>query len=403
MLALAGGAERRRHRPRPGRPPPRRGRLVVRPGAARRRLLVPAQPDRRRQPDPRDRRTSARSACRTPSTCRPPGPTSTSPTTRPTPASGATTSSPASTTPSAGSGRWSSLAALAGGDPGARLGPQPRRALARRRRPLRHARLPLHAAQRRRRRGRTDRLRDQHPLRAAGAARRRSRCCRCRAPSTAAAASGRCSRALLVVLVLTDRSDAVLRDPSRLFGIALAVLLVLIPAGLLALRAAAACPARALAAGFAVLALALVAIGYPVQRDYLDDRFRNDGPRGRMDPGHTTSTPPTAGPRTSRTPASASPGRRPASSSTASTAPTSPTDVVYLGKEGPHGAFNAIPTCRDSARALDDADLDYLVTSPFLNFIHTGEPIPSPEAGWLRGAERPAGDRRARPVVAAAR
>ena len=34
--------------------------------------------------------------------------------------------------------------------------------------------------------------------------------------------------ALLVLLVLTDRSDAVLRDPSRLFGIGLAVLLVLV-------------------------------------------------------------------------------------------------------------------------------------------------------------------------------
>jgi hypothetical protein len=38
--------------------------------------------------------------------------------------------------------------------------------------------------------------------------------------------------ALLAVLVVTDRSDAVLRDPSRVFGLALATVLVVIPAGL---------------------------------------------------------------------------------------------------------------------------------------------------------------------------
>ena len=60
--------------------------------------------------------------------------------------------------------------------------------------------------------------------------------------------------------------------------------------------------------------------------------------------------------------------------------------VVYLGEEGPHGAFNAIPTCRRFRAAVNDADLDYLVTSPFLNFIDTDQPIASPEARWLRGA-----------------
>jgi len=35
---------------------------------------------------------------------------------------------------------------------------------------------------------------------------------------------------------------------------------------------------------------------------------------------------------------------------------------------------------------VNAAGLDYLVTSPFLNFIHTSKPISSPEARWLRGA-----------------
>ena len=58
--------------------------------------------------------------------------------------------------------------------------------------------------------------------------------------------------------------------------------------------------------------------------------------------------------------------------------------VIYLGEKGPHGAYNAIPTCAAFRTAVNAADLDYLVTTPFLNFIHTGTPIPSPEASWLR-------------------
>jgi len=58
--------------------------------------------------------------------------------------------------------------------------------------------------------------------------------------------------------------------------------------------------------------------------------------------------------------------------------------IVYLGEKGPHGAYNAIPTCTSFRTAVNAADLEYLITSPFLNFIHTSEPIPSPEANWLR-------------------
>ena len=70
----------------------------------------------------------------------------------------------------------------------------------------------------------------------------------------------------------------------------------------------------------------------------------------------------------------------------ASTGPTSPTGSSTSGEDGPHGAFNAIRTCRRFRAAVDDADLDYLVTSPFLNFLDSDRPVRSPEAGWLRGA-----------------
>ena len=121
-----------------------------------------------------------------------------------------------------------------------------------------------------------------------------------------------------------------------------------------------------------------------MQRHYLRDRFRNDGRRRRASPA-CTSTPPTAGRATS------SDARIGLAGTTAGFLQYGfyGTDlsnrVVYLGEKGPHGAFNAIPTCRAFRAAVNAADLDYLVTSPFLNFIHPGNPIPSPEAGWLRG------------------
>ncbi|HWB70297.1 MAG TPA: hypothetical protein VG518_10005, partial [Solirubrobacterales bacterium] len=61
--------------------------------------------------------------------------------------------------------------------------------------------------------------------------------------------------------------------------------------------------------------------------------------------------------------------------------------VVYLGAKGPHGAFNAIPTCRGFRAAVNAAGLDFLVTAPYLNFLHPGSPISSPETAWLRGEE----------------
>ncbi|HWB69120.1 MAG TPA: hypothetical protein VG518_04015, partial [Solirubrobacterales bacterium] len=189
--------------------------------------------------------------------------------------------------------------------------------------------------------------------------------------------------AIAVVLVLTDRSDAVLRDPSRVFAVALALLVVAIPAGLLALRARGASRA-ALGTSLAGLALVLLAIGYPVQRHYLEGRFLNDGPSEARIPGMDLD--------------SAYRWARNLEGARIGLAGTTAgflqygfygTDlsnrVRYLGEAGPHGAFNAIPTCAGFREAVNEADLDYLVTSPFLNFIQTEHPVRSPEAGWLRG------------------
>jgi len=187
---------------------------------------------------------------------------------------------------------------------------------------------------------------------------------------------------LLAVLVATDRSDAALRDPDRLLAWLVALLAVLIPAGLLfAWRRGAS--RRAVGGGFAALAIAVVAIGYPVQRDYLRDRFLNGDAEASIPGMHLDS---------------AYRWARDVSDARVGLAGTTVgfleygfygTDlsnrVRYLGVEGPHGAFNAIPTCAQFRAAVNAADLGYLVTAPFLNFIEPGEPIASPEARWLRG------------------
>ncbi|MEZ5077064.1 MAG: hypothetical protein R2725_06455 [Solirubrobacterales bacterium] len=189
--------------------------------------------------------------------------------------------------------------------------------------------------------------------------------------------------ALLAVLVVTDRSDAVARDPARGFAVLLVVLLVLVPAALLVARSRGAATA-VLGGGFATLALVVLAIGYPVQRHYLEARFANGGPRTEWIPGMDLDS----AYRWARGVEDARIGLSGTSAGFAGYGFYG-TDlsnrVVYLGEEGPHGAFNAIPDCEAFRAAVNRADLDYLVTAPFLNFLSPSHPIASPEARWLRG------------------
>ncbi|HET7484953.1 MAG TPA: hypothetical protein VFJ64_06195, partial [Solirubrobacterales bacterium] len=187
--------------------------------------------------------------------------------------------------------------------------------------------------------------------------------------------------ALALVLVATDRSDAALRDPARLFAWGLAFLVVVVPAGLLLARARGA-RRGTVVGGFAALALLVVAIGYPVQRHYLEHRFLNDVPAEERIPGAHLD--------------SAYTWARDIADARIGLAGTTAgflqygfygtnlsNHVVYLGEKGPHGAYNAIPTCTAFRAAVNAANLDYLVTTPFLNFINPNAPILSPEAKWL--------------------
>jgi hypothetical protein len=188
--------------------------------------------------------------------------------------------------------------------------------------------------------------------------------------------------ALVVVLLITDRPDVVARDPARVFAVLLVLLAVALPAALLIARRRGAARGVVLG-GFAALALAAVAIGYPLQRHYLDQRFLNEVADESIPGMHLDSTY-----RWARDVEDARIGLAGTSAGFAGYGlygTDLSNEVVYLGAEGPHGAFNAIPDCAAFRAAVNAADLDYLVTAPFLNFIHPDQPIPSPEARWLRG------------------
>jgi hypothetical protein len=190
---------------------------------------------------------------------------------------------------------------------------------------------------------------------------------------------------LVLVFVITDRPDDALHDSARVFALLFVVLLVLVPAALWLLweRGGA---RVVLVGGLAALVLALVAIGYPLQRHYLDSRFANDGPHDTQIPGMGLDS-------TYRWARGIEGARIGLAGTTAGFAGYGlfgtdlSNEVRYLGEAGPHGAFNAIPTCSGFRAAVNAADLDYLVTAPFLNFLHPGDPIPSPEGRWLRGED----------------
>jgi hypothetical protein len=185
-----------------------------------------------------------------------------------------------------------------------------------------------------------------------------------------------------LVWIVTDRPDAVLRDPDRLFAWLVALLAVLVPAALLLVRRRGV-SCRAVVVGFAALAIAVVAIGYPVQRDYLRDRFANRDPETSIPGMHLDSAYRWA--RDVRDARIGLVGTTAGFLQYGFYGTDLSNRVRYLGEKRPHGGFVPIPTCSRFRAAVNAADLDYLITAPFLNFIEPGKPVRSPEAGWLRG------------------
>jgi hypothetical protein len=188
---------------------------------------------------------------------------------------------------------------------------------------------------------------------------------------------------LVVVFLVTDRPDQAIHDKARVFALAFVIVFVAVPA-LVWLARRDGLPNRLLAGSLAALAFATIALGYPVERHYLNHRFANASaatsvPGMSLDKAYAWAR----GVRDSRI---GLVGTTAGFAGYGFYGPDLSNHVVYLGEAGPHGAYNAIPTCEAFRTAVNAEELDYLVTSPFLNFIHSSKPIASPEARWLRGS-----------------
>ncbi|MFT3863856.1 MAG: hypothetical protein QM729_06255 [Solirubrobacterales bacterium] len=189
--------------------------------------------------------------------------------------------------------------------------------------------------------------------------------------------------ALVAVYLVTDRPDQALHDKARIFALAFVIVFVAVPT-LIWLARRDGLPGRLLAASLAALALGAIVLGYPVERHYLNHRFANVSaatsvPGMDLDAAYAWAR----GVRDSRIGLA---GTTAGFAGYGFYGPDISNRVTYLGEPGPHGAYNAIPTCKRFRAAVNDADLDYLVTSPFLNFLHSSKPISSPEARWLAGS-----------------
>jgi hypothetical protein len=188
---------------------------------------------------------------------------------------------------------------------------------------------------------------------------------------------------LALVYLITDRPDHALHDKARIFALAFVIVFVFVPT-LIWLARRDGLPGKAVAGSLAALAVAAIALGYPVERHYLNHRFANVSaetsiPGMGLDKAYAWSR----GVRDSRIGLA---GTTAGFAGYGFYGPDISNHVVYLGEQGPHGAYDALPTCEAFRAAVNDAELDYLVTSPFLNFIHSSKPIASPEARWLRGS-----------------
>jgi hypothetical protein len=132
-------------------------------------------------------------------------------------------------------------------------------------------------------------------------------------------------------------------------------------------------PRRWVAGIVAAAVILAVLIGYPVERHYLQDRYR--------DPSFTAP-----GLDAAFAWARDISGARIATTSTRQY-PLFGTDlsnrVAYVGVERPHGGFEAAQNCRQFRRLINEGDYDYVVATR--DRIEAGKPAYPPQAKWTAG------------------
>jgi hypothetical protein len=126
-------------------------------------------------------------------------------------------------------------------------------------------------------------------------------------------------------------------------------------------------------AGGALAALIAIAIGYPVQRHYLENRYANPTFAA---PGLNEAFKRADGISDSRI-ATTSTRQYPLFGADLSN------HVQYIGEERPHGGFTAPATCPQWRRLLDEGHYDYAVTTR--DRIEPGKPPYPPTTRWTEG------------------
>ncbi len=184
---------------------------------------------------------------------------------------------------------------------------------------------------------------------------------------------------LVILFVGTTATDPVISAPGRNFGLFIAVLFVALPFAFWMSRERLSgylsSPALAVGLGLALAVFALLA--WPLQKSYFDSRyqaFEQADSSGLAQPYRWAS-----GVTDSRI---ALAGTTAGFKQYGFFGSDLSNEVVYVGREVSEGGFDAIGTCREFARKINEIDPDYLVTSPFLNFNDYGDPIDSPETIW---------------------
>ena len=192
---------------------------------------------------------------------------------------------------------------------------------------------------------------------------------------------------LLVLFLVDGRGDAIWSQSGRWFGIAFALVFVVLPALAWHFRSRLGISPRGrltlssgrdrLLAGVVAAAVATgLLVAWPLADSYFDSRYTDFEPEAGLAEPYRWAN-----------------GIEDAEIGLAGTTagfrqygffgPDLSNRLTYIGRGAPAGGFDVIRTCPEFRRAVNDEDLDYLVTSPFLNFNEDRQPIYSPERDWV--------------------
>ncbi len=184
---------------------------------------------------------------------------------------------------------------------------------------------------------------------------------------------------LIGLFIGTSATDPVISAPGRNFGVAIALFFVALPFAFWLFRERLSGRLRLppLAVGLGLALVVFTVFAWPIQKSYFENRYQDF----ELAEGSGLTGPYRWAERITDSKIALA-GTTAGFKQYGFWGPDLSNQVVYIGRDAPHGGFDAIGTCREFARAVNEARPDYLVTSPYLNFNEYSQPLSSPETGW---------------------